>query len=137
MNRTKQVSLAIVSAFLSLALAACHDPIAGHQSPILLAPQVEFTSDGLANDTAVQPPVIHRIPGTGQLVVSVQVENRTNSSMTLEYQSEFLAGGAQKEPWTGWMPLRIPPRTDGTIQITSFAAEVDDFRIRIRRGQFN
>lgn len=135
MNKYRTMS--VVAAFLSLAaIAGCHDPIAAHQSPVLLPPQVEFTSDSVAYDTAVPPPVVART-GAGQLLVNVEVQNRTNSPMVLEYQYEFLSHGIQKQEWSGWMPLRIPPRADGTAQIKSMEAEVDDFRIRFRRATFN
>jgi hypothetical protein len=129
---------ALVAAFLSLAALAACDPISAHQSPILLPPQVEMLSDSLANDTAVQTPSVHRIPGTGQLVVGLQVENRTNNPMVLEYQYEFLNHGMLKQDWSGWMPLRLPPRSDAMVpNFMSMEAEVDDFRIHFRRAQVN
>ena len=127
-------SLAVVSAFLALAsLAACSDPIAAHQTPILLPPQIEMTSSSLANDTACPPPVVART-GAGQLLVSVTVQNRTNSPLVLEYQYEFLSRGIPKQDYGAWMPLSIPPRADGSVPIKSMEAEVDDFRIRFRRA---
>ena len=121
---------------VGLLTAGCEGPIAAYQDPN--APlQVSMTGFGIQDDIRVSPPKPERV-GAGQLKVTVQLYNRTGSTLAVDYKYFFTdKQGVQVETpiATGWENVRIPPRGYQAITFTSLSAAAEDFRVQLRPAQ--
>ena len=119
---------------LGLLAAGCEGPIPAYQDPS--APlQVSLTGYGLQDKIRVVVPKPERV-GAGQLKVTVQVFNRTNSDLTVDYRYSFTdkAGTPVENSNIGWEGERLPPNGYQTITFTSMSAAAEDFRVQLRPG---
>ncbi len=119
---------------LSLLAAGCDGPIPAWQDPNSPL-QVSLTGYGLQDKIRVVVPKPERV-GAGQLKVTIQVANRTNSELTVDYKYSFTDkyGTPVENSNIGWEGERISPRGYQTITFTSMSAAAEDFRVQLRPG---
>lgn len=117
---------------LLLLAAGCEGPIAAHQTDIQTYPQVHLNDHWLQTWTRVQPPQI-QYTGAQQMQVSVPIENRTDDTLSLDYQYRFLRNGVEVEQRSGWHAYVLPPHGVGQITFTSMVPTANDFDVQIRR----
>ncbi|HEY4330368.1 MAG TPA: YcfL family protein [Phycisphaerae bacterium] len=118
---------------LSLSLlAGCNGPITAYQDPNMPL-QVSVSDYWMQQEIRVTPHV-ERIPGTGQLKVSVQVFNTTDKDLSLDYKYWFTdKAGIQVDTIdSGWEFQRIPAKGYQNLTFTSMSAAAEDFRVQIR-----
>jgi hypothetical protein len=113
----------------SLAMSGCYEPIPAWQDPN--APlQVSISDYWLQDKLRVTPPQPERF-GSGQLRVALQVFNRTDQDLSVDYSYWFTdkAGREIEAPKTRVEVL--PPKGYKTFTFESLTA-VDDFRVQLR-----
>ncbi len=122
------------SAALSLVLlAACTGPIAAQQQvdPRTGRPQVEMHSYYLQTYLKVETPILSRV-GSGQLQVSVQVQNIAENEMPIDYQYTFYDKAGNQIEQSGWSNLVVDRKGTQQIQFSSMSPLADDFHLEIR-----
>ena len=124
---------ALVGASLLVAVTGCTDQIPAQQDPVAVYDQITVDSYSLQNDIVVQPAVTGRI-GAGQLQVDINVRNKTDHDLQLDYKYYFVdAKGVPMDRDTSWQAVRIPRKGVETIEFKSLTASAADFRVELRR----
>jgi uncharacterized protein YcfL len=128
----KFLAMGLVS--LGLLAAGCEGPIPAYQDqngPL----QVSMTDFSLQDKIRVTIPKPERV-GNGQLKVTVQLYNRTDKDLSVDYKYFFTdKAGVQVEKLDiGWELERIPPRGYQSVTFTSMTAAAEDFRVQLRPG---
>lgn len=118
-------------------LVGCNEPIAAYKDQHMPL-QVSMTDYGLQWKLRVVEPVhTERVPGSGQLKVSMQIYNTTNDDLTVDYKYWFTdKAGVQVEDNSalGLVHERIAPRGYLTMSFTSMTGAAEDFRVQLRPG---
>src|ERR1051325_3014775 len=113
---------------LCVALVGCAgSPYNALQSPDMpsqISMQDWYTQQAIRVTKAVPERV-----GAGQLKVTVEVYNSTNSDVSLDYRYSFVDhGGVAVENQTGWQLVKVPARGVQAFAFTS-TSPVDDFSV--------
>ncbi len=124
--------LAAAAMLAVVGLTGCTDPIVANRDNIDVYPQVHVESYFLRNVAlVVQPPRTSRVPGSGQLRVSIPIRNKTDDDLNVDYIYYFLAAnGKQVEKTSGRMFLNVPRKGMAEIEFVSLTP-AEDFRVEL------
>lgn len=117
-------------------LAGCNAPIPAFQDPHT-ALQVSIRDYGLQWKLRVQPPQTERVPGSGQLKVTLPVYNTTGDDMSIDYHAEFTDKNGVKidDPASaGSKGEVIPARGYQNLTFTSMSPAAENFHVYLQPG---
>jgi len=128
------LAMGLLAGAMGVALAGCAgSPLPAYQSPDVPA-QITFTNWGLQQAIKVSKVAPERV-GAGQLKVTVELYNATNSDVPLDYKYSFTdKAGVALENQTDWLFVKLPPRGFQAFSFTS-TSPVDDFRVQLRPAE--
>ena len=133
MNAKKLLTLGLLAAASSL--SGCTDPIVADQNPYLPS-QVTLTDAWLQKDMYVKLLPPDRVPGSGQLRAPIEIYNKRDWELTLDYTYTFVdKNGTQVDNPPSWEFIRIEPHGSRQIAPVSMSAAATDFRVQIRRAK--
>jgi uncharacterized protein YcfL len=117
---------------LATLIAGCTDSIPAYHDPN--APlQVSMSAYWLQWYLRVTVPKPERV-GDGQLKVTLQLFNATDSDLLVQYKYYFVdkSGTQVDQSDTNWEMERIAPKGTQQITFTSLSAAAEDFRVEFR-----
>jgi len=127
----RMIGIALL-AITGMFATGCTEPISAYQDPN--APlQVTVSDYWLRQQLKVTVPRPERI-GAGQLKVTVQAYNTTDSDLLVQYKYWFTdKNGVQVDNIdASWESERIAPRGYKQVTFTSLSAAAEDFRVQFR-----
>jgi predicted small secreted protein len=130
----KVLVLAAVVTVTAASLTACNEPIPAYQDihhPLQVSMTDYYTQDSLRVNK-----ITPERTGAGQLKVTVELFNRRDWEMTVDYKPRFMdKNGMQVDNDIGWQLVRIPQRGYQSFSFTSMSAAAEDFQVQLRRAQ--
>ena len=123
-----------LAGLLLFGLVGCvKDTIRGRADPAVRT-QVHFTDAGLANKTAVSPPIMER--RNGILYVTVPIRSAWDRDFHVDWRITFFnENGVPIEGPSSWSSITLPANTPAYIKVNSTNANAADFQMDVRWAQ--